>query len=312
MTSVAAQAAKPPIALEEFRQGKVVVESLGLMGEPPVDLEKIASEVREIITSSAAVQGVCQGDYDSLVLFSAVYWGIVKTFPRTVIRNVRNFLNRFNDGNSSRDLLFVFNFTDIQRVRVLESMQHGISGIVKDYGFEEGSHMDYWKELMTDIGMMENARTGRLSDYGKEVMAQVNALPAVQAIDCMINKEFDQRDALVGMLAVEFLAAGASASIVEAGAADQLFESRSIPKTWFEVHYHVDDHADTLADPEDENSYLELPHDTISFNMAQLAHKVDHDGEDFHAFMYERIINIARAFASAGDQCMAEARAVVA
>ncbi|WP_392532270.1 hypothetical protein [Nostoc sp. C117] len=301
---------QPVIKLEEFQQGRILAEEMGLLTALPPDLVELSTMLKDIIGNSKVVRGVSAGDYNSLIMFSAIYWGIVKTFPRTVIRNTRRFLTRFNldkSKNSSRDLLFIFNFTNTQRTKILDSIQNGISGIYKDYGFEEGSHMDYWKELMNHLGIMIDSKTGKLSQAGSILMNQVENAEPVKAIDIVINKEFDDRDALIGMLAVEFLAVGASESIIDSPGSQALFDfqGKRVPKSWFDVHYNTGDQHLFINDinvlSNGEIPKLHLPHDIIGFNMAKIAHNADHNEENFHQVLHERVLKIAKMFASAGD-----------
>jgi hypothetical protein len=302
---------KPVITREEFQQGRILVEELGLLSDLPPDIVQLSSVVKDIMSNTKVVKGIREGDYNSLIIFSAIYWGIVKTFPRTVIRNVRSFLARFNDNarkNSSRELLFIFNFTGTQRTKILDSMQKGISGIAKDYGFEEGSHMDYWKELMAHLGIMTDPETGRLSQMGTILMAKVEKAEPVMAIDALINKEFDQRNALIGMLAVEFLAVAVSEAIIDSPESQVIFDpkGRGAPRAWFDVHYHSGTQQTLIGDRSklefnNEIYELPLPHDIISFNMAKIAHSTDHKEEDFQKILHERIFKIASMFAEASN-----------
>jgi hypothetical protein len=111
-------------------------------------------------------------------------------------------------------------------------MQKGISGIAKDYGFEEGSHMDYWKELMAHLGIMADPETGKLSQMGTILMAKIEKAEPVMAIDALINKEFDQRNALIGRLAVEFLAVAVSEVIIDSPESQVIFapNGRGVPR----------------------------------------------------------------------------------
>jgi hypothetical protein len=302
---------KPVITREEFQQGRILVEKLGLLSDLPPDIVQLSSVVKNIIGNTKVVKGIRAGDYNSLIMFSAIYWGIVKTFPKTIIRNVKKFLERFNENaskNSSRELLFIFNFTGTQRTRILASMQKDILGIAKDYGFEEGSHMDYWKELMAHLGIMTDPETGRLSQMGTLLMTKVEKAEPVRAIQAVINKEIDQRNALIGMLAVEFLAIGASEAIIDSPESKVIFDpnGRGVPRTWFDVHYHSGTQHTLIGgrsklEFNKEIYELQLPHDIITFNMAKIAHSVDHKEEDFQKILRERIFKIASMFAEAGN-----------
>ncbi|MBE9209487.1 hypothetical protein IQ244_23915 [Nostoc sp. LEGE 06077] len=296
----------PLIKLEELQQGKILVDELGLLTEMPDELVQLSHRVKQIMAGSHVVQGMCAGDYFSLVTYSAIYWGIVKTFPRTVIKNVRKFLNRFSDNNSSRNLLLVFNYTGKEREKILASLQYGISGIAKDYGFEEGSHLDYWKKLMASVGIMVDSNTGKLSPEGAKLIAQLERAEPIMTMDTLINKETDMRNALIGMLAVEFIAVSISECVIDSPAAQILFSpnGRGIPRDWFDVHYHSGDQhilEDGEYDLTPDFDQLKLPHDTINYNMLKMAHIADYAGEELPDILQEKVLNVATAFAAAGN-----------
>ena len=288
------------LSIQEFQQGKNIVNNLGLLSEFPPEICSLQKQVKEIFSSSKVVSGMAEGDHDSLVMFTLIYWGIVKNFPRTIIKNVKNFLSRFEDKNtkSSRGLLFLFNFTNRQRQSFLESMERGKSGIIKDYAMEECSHMDYWKEIMVHLELMETAKYGKLSPIGAQMLDTICKASPVVEIDRLVNQELQMRDALLAMLAVEFIAVGVSEAVVDSSATQGLLSQ--IPRKWFDVHYHAHDQHFDGAD--DSNLLeLQLPHDTINYNMARLVHTVDHPEEDFQACLFDRVLSVASAFADAGN-----------
>ncbi|ALF53367.1 hypothetical protein ACX27_11780 [Nostoc piscinale CENA21] len=296
----------PLIKLEELQQGKVLVDELGLLTEMPDEIIQLSQRVKQIMGASKVVQGMCAGDYFSLVSYSAIYWGIVKTFPRTVIRNVKKFLNRFSEQNSSRNLLLVFNYTGKEREKILASLQHGISGIAKDYGFEEGSHLDYWKKLMTAVGIMADSHTGKLSPEGAKLLAQLEKAEPIMAMDTLINKETDMRNALIGMLAVEFIAVGISECVIDSPESQILFapNGRGITREWFDVHYHSGDHhllENGEYDLTPDFDQLKLPHDTINYNMLKMAHTADYADESLQDILEAKVLHVAEAFAAAGN-----------
>ncbi|BBD60206.1 hypothetical protein NIES2109_30010 [Nostoc sp. HK-01] len=296
----------PLIKLEELQQGKILVDELGLLTEMPDELIQLSHRVKQIMAGSNVVQGMCAGDYFSLVTYSAIYWGIVKTFPRTVIKNVKKFLNRFSDKNSSRNLLLVFNYTGKERETILASLQYGISGIAKDYGFEEGSHLDYWKKLMASVGIMADSHTGKLSPEGAKLIAQLEQAEPIIAMDTLINKETDMRNALIAMLAIEFIAVGISECVIDSPDSQILFSpsGRGIPRDWFDVHYHAGDQhilQDGEYDLTPDFEQLKLPHDTINYNMLKMAHIADYEGEELLDILQEKVLHIAKAFATAGN-----------
>jgi CTP-dependent riboflavin kinase len=63
---------KPLITREEFQQGRILVEELGLLSDMPPDIVQLSSVVKDIIINTKVVKGIREGDYYSLIIFSTI------------------------------------------------------------------------------------------------------------------------------------------------------------------------------------------------------------------------------------------------
>ncbi|BAZ18696.1 hypothetical protein NIES4071_105810 (plasmid) [Calothrix sp. NIES-4071] len=290
---------KPPITLLEFRQGKLLIEELGLITEFPRELLELYNKFKDIVAGTKVIKGMSDGDYKSFIMFSLIYWSIVRTFPRTIIRNVKKFLTQFynTDNKSSRDLLFLFNYTTTQRERIAASLEHGVNGIVKDYAIEERSHLEYWREMMVNFGILQPS-SYRLTMNGAELLNVVETSEPIIKLNRIIHTESDMCNALLGMLSTEFAAIAASEIVIDSEKGNQLLSS-GILRAWFDVHYHAADEYHISTD--ELKGELHLPHDLINYNMARLAYSSHARKVDFNEYAADYVIVIARMFAAAAD-----------